>query len=286
VSVLSLGDLVRAWNEFFFAPASPLPLAYFRIVFGVVLTIESLGLLRWGNHLFHPRGVRGIDPDDNRVRWVFCLHSISCICLSFGLLTRLAAAVIFVNFCFRTRRNWLVIQGGDNVAKLMSLLLVFSNCGGALSIDAHFGWHLIGGESQLAPQWPQRLMQLEVSIIYLRTASWKLRATEWLDGTAAFHALHRNINLRRFFNRRALQSLLSFSPVAALLTWSTLGSEVFVGVFLWFRETRNAAILIAVTMHLSFELFLSIKQFQWMMMTTLLLFLTTQDWDILRELIP
>jgi hypothetical protein len=279
-AALSLPGVARAWAEFFHAPASPLPLALFRIAFGSALLVESMGLWRCGDDLFGGRAL-GVVRRGGDATWLFRLHSLACACLALGFLTRAAAALVFVHFCFRTRRNWLVIQGGDNVAKLLGLLLVFSNAGGVLSIDHLLHLGALGGADGPASQWPLRLMQIQISIVYLRTASWKLRAAEWLDGSAAFHALHRNINLRGVVDRESVRALVARAPVAALLTWGTLAAEIFVGVFVWFDETRYAALAVAVALHLGFELFLSIKQFQWIMLSSLLLFVTARDWATL-----
>ena len=116
------------------------------------------------------------DRSDRMVVWAFRIHTITCLALAVGFMTSAAAALVFVNFCFRTRRNWMVIQGGDNIAKFMSLLLVFSNAGGLLSIDHHLNLRWLGGYSGMASQWPMRLMQIQVSVIYVRTALWKLKS--------------------------------------------------------------------------------------------------------------
>lgn len=42
---MSLRSLLRAWEEFFFAKQSPVPIALFRIVYGTLVTV-TLGLLR------------------------------------------------------------------------------------------------------------------------------------------------------------------------------------------------------------------------------------------------
>jgi uncharacterized membrane protein YphA (DoxX/SURF4 family) len=284
---ISVRDGVRLWTDFFHSPQSPLSLAMFRIGFGTILFTESLGLLRWGGDLFGKRGIQSVLQQttvrsDRIVIWIFRIHTVCCLCLAFGFMTRLAAALVFFNFCFRTRRNWLVIQGGDNVAKFMSLLLVFANAGGVLSIDHWLHLHHLGGRSDVTSQWPMRLMQIQVSVIYLRTVLWKLKANEWLDGSAVFYAVYRNPNVRRLFYEVGAYSWFACAPFAACLTWFTLTGELFTGIFLWFQETRNAALVVAAVMQLGFGLVFSIKQFQWLMLVSLLLFLTAQDWLTLR----
>jgi uncharacterized membrane protein YphA (DoxX/SURF4 family) len=284
---ISFRSAALSFVDFFHAPASPLPLAVFRIAFGIVLLIESLGLLRWGPHLFANAELRGgAGPlDSKRIAWLFRIHTLSCVCLALGLFTRIAAALVFLNFCFRSRRNWLVIQGGDNFAKFMSLLLIFSNAGGVLSIDHLLRLRWLGGAPEAASQWPMRLMQIQVSMVYLRTVCWKLQISQWMDGSAVFHSLYRNRSLRQLFRREVVQSLLARAPVTAFLTWSILAAETFIGIFLWFRETRIAALVVAVALHVALELGLSIKYFQWLMLTSLVLFVSPAEWEYLRTLV-
>jgi Vitamin K-dependent gamma-carboxylase len=125
-------------------------------------------------------------------------------------------------------------------------------------------------------------MQIQVSVIYVRTVLWKLKAKEWLDGSAVFYAVYRNLNVRRLFYEVGAYSWFACAPFAACLTWFTLTGELFTGIFIWFQETRNAALVVAAVTQLGFGLVFSIKQFQWLMLVSLLLFLTAQDWLTLR----
>jgi uncharacterized membrane protein YphA (DoxX/SURF4 family) len=141
---VSIQMLQAFWQVFFHSCTLPLTLSVFRIAFGALLTIESFGLIRHGPTLF---GANGLAPVPIRPRgrnkysldyanlfsicemskvWIqslFVLHTLACVLLTAGLFTRLDALLIFLNFGSRFKQNWYVIQGGDNVAKFMSLLL-------------------------------------------------------------------------------------------------------------------------------------------------------------------
>jgi Vitamin K-dependent gamma-carboxylase len=287
---LDFSAVASLWNSVFHTPRSPLGLAVFRIVFGALLTCESLRLLgRSSAELFSLESLAtaGIAPAGYPVtlfsafgngrgwiRIVFFLHTVSCMCLTAGFLTRVAAFLVFLNFASRTKQNILATQGGDYLAKMMALLLTFSNAGGALSVDAllHLTW--FGGSTGLVSQWAQVLMQIQLSVVYLRSVLWKLRVANWRDGTASFHALYRNPS----FRFRKFPPWLTSGPVIALMTWATLLTETAAGILLWFRETRYVMIGIALVFHLSFELFLNLKYFQYLMMACLLLFVPSEAW--------
>lgn len=285
------GDLARLaalWNGFFHDSELPLTLAIFRILFGLLLTVESIGLIRMGHHIYSLRRLapsRGASSNginlfllfansDSWIRVVFVAHTLACLLLLAGLFTRIAALLVFLNFASRSKQNWYVTQGGDNIAKFMSLLLIFSNAGGALSLDARFGWSWLGGLQAPASQWAQRLMQIQVSLVYLRTVQWKLRDPSWLDGTAVFHALHRNPHLRF----QTLPAWIESGPAIAALTWGTLLVEGSAGTLTWVSDTRYVAILSAAVFHAGMEVFLKVKYFQYMMMVCLVLFVPSSEW--------
>jgi uncharacterized membrane protein YphA (DoxX/SURF4 family) len=291
----TLAGLGALWNAFFHYPDLPLSLAVFRILFGVLLATESVGLIRAGHELFSSARLAParesiptrFGPLDARInlflffcnsnywiRTVFIIHTAACISLACGLFTRIAALMVFLNFASRSKQNWYITQSGDNVAKFLSLLLIFSNAGGALSLDSYFGLSWLGGATFAASQWPLRLMQVQISIVYLRTVQWKLRDPSWIDGTAVFHALHRNPHLR--WNH--LPKWTSSGALVALMTWGTLLTEGAIGIFVWFRDTRWIGILVAVAFHGTLEVFLKLKYFQYMMIICLVLFVPSATW--------
>jgi hypothetical protein len=292
---VSIPMLEGLWQNFFHFCTVPLTLSIFRVAFGALLIVESIGLIRHGPMLF---GTDGLAPVPVRahgrnqysleyinlfslhetsapwIRFLFVVQTLACALLTVGLFTRLDALLIFLNFASRSKQNWYVIQGGDNVAKFMSLLLIFSNAGGMLSLDRHFGLAWLGGSGAAGSQWAWRLMQLQVSIVYIRTALLKLRSKQWIDGSAAFHALHANPN-GRF---KVLPGPLHSGSLIAFMTWTSVLIEFAAGTLIWLRETRYATMIAAVVMHIGFGVFLRLKYFQSIMVVCLLLFVPNYAW--------
>lgn len=287
--VLTFGAIARVWNIVFHAPDLPVTLAVFRILFGMLLVAESGGLLVHGPNVFGATGFvlpesgsslrkmnlftfcRGSGP---WVRFVFAVHFACCGLLMIGLFTRIAAFLIFLNFASRSKQNWYATQGGDNLVKFVSLLLAFSNAGALYSLDSRLGFSWAGGAAAPASQWPQRLMQIQVSIVYLRTLSLKLKSSEWINGTAVFYALYGNPHYRW----HTFPRWLFLGPVIAFFTWVTLLSEGAAGTLIWIRETRYFAMAAIATVHLVIETFLRLKYFQLLMLTCLLLFVPCDTW--------
>jgi uncharacterized membrane protein YphA (DoxX/SURF4 family) len=290
-----LDQLLDLWNRLFHHPELPLGLAIFRILFGLLLSAESFGLIKRGHELFSNQALAPVEarlplrfaPFDSQcnifllfrntdawIRVVFVVHTVSCALLTVGLFTRVAALLIFLNFASRSKQNWYVVQGGDNIAKLMTFLMIFSNAGGALSLDSFLGLRWVGGATGESSQWAQRLMQIQVSIVYLRTVMWKLKAREWIDGTAVFHAVYRNPH----FRWRSLPGWMEWGPVIAGMTWGTMLIETAAGTLVWFRETRYVTILAGTIFHATLEVFLKLKFFQYLSFLCLLLFVPNDAW--------
>jgi hypothetical protein len=286
---LTFRTLAETWNFVFHSHDVPVTLAIFRVLFGMLLAIESIGLTTHGADLFSTAGLalpqqtfsyRGANlftlfhGSRRWMRFIFTVHFVSCLLLTVGLFTRIAAFLIFLNFASRSKQNWYVIQGGDNVAKFMSLLLVFSNAGALYSLDAWFGFSWMSGSALPASQWPQRLMEIQVSVLYLRSCLLKLRVPNWIDGTAVFYALYGNPHYRW----RTLPSWLFSGPVIAFFTWGTLVSEGAAGTLMWVRETKYYAMAAIAAVHIGIEIFLRLKYFQYLMIICLVLFVTSDAW--------
>jgi hypothetical protein len=286
---LTLRTIEETWNSVFHSQDLPVALAIFRVLFGMLLTFESIGLTTHGADLF---GAGGLALPQSAfsyrrtnlftlcrgsrawMRFIFMVHFVSCLLLMVGLFTRISAFLIFLNFASRSKQNWYVIQGGDNLAKFMSLLLVFSNAGALYSLDSLLGFSWMSGSAVPASQWPQRLMEIQVSVVYLRTLSLKLKVPSWIDGTAVFYALYGNPHYRW----STFPSWLFSGPVIALFTWGTLVSEAAAGTLMWVRETRYYAMAAIAMVHIVIEIFLRLKYFQYLMMICLVLFVPCDTW--------
>src|SRR5919198_4400953 len=111
---MSLKSLVRLWNEFFFAKQSPLPIALFRIIYGMLVTITLLLLLpdwlNWyGVHAWVslPTALK-LEPgsrlnlfsimpqSDAWVEGVFWISVGSAILLTIGCFTRVNSILLFI----------------------------------------------------------------------------------------------------------------------------------------------------------------------------------------------
>jgi hypothetical protein len=282
--LIPLATLEQAWHEFFFTPEPAVTVAIFRLLFGVILVVH--GLLLWP-HASLWYGPQGFLPDrqyvqiygrsrftvfhflpnsDLTAKVVLAAFIVAAAALSVGILTTVSAIITFVLLVSIHNRNPAVLHGGDDVLRVMAFLLIFASAGVDLSVDrfATSGRLFVG---EYASPWVLRLMQLQVSIIYLRAGLAKLGGAAWLEGSAAYYPTQVQ-EYRRFPVPRALTSPFWIK----LATWGTILTELGVGTAIWVKEFRFAILLCGFAFHLVLEYFLNLQLFGWTMMCCLLLF--------------
>src|SRR5262249_36412095 len=230
-------------------------------------------------------GLLHIASSDRAVVAVWVLLLLAALALTVGWHTRLAALVVFVAVLSFQRRDIFVFNSGDVVVRVEALYLALAPAGAALSLDrrrtAGSFW-----DAQVRAPWALRLMQGQLSIIYLSTVHDKLTGTTWNQGTAVSYAL-RLTDLRAF----ALPDWLTTNAVLMnLATWGTLVLEISLGVLVWNRRLRPWVLGAGVVMHLIFLLTLAVAFFSAAMYVLYRSFVpheTARSWvDRLRARLP
>jgi uncharacterized membrane protein YphA (DoxX/SURF4 family) len=211
--LIPLATLEQAWRQFFFTPEPAVTVASFRIVFGVILVVHGLLLWPHASLWYGPQGflpykqyfqiygrarltVFQFLPDsDLTARVVLAVFITAAAFLSLGILTTVSASLTFLLLVSIHNRNPAILHGGDDVLRVMAFLLICSSAGADLSVDrfASSGQPFVG--EYISP-WALRLMQLQVSIIYLRAGLAKLGGTAWLEGSAARFCVSPGVGVR------------------------------------------------------------------------------------------
>jgi len=289
---MSLRSLVKFWNEFFFAEQSPVPIALFRILYGI-LVIATLVLLHsdwldWygvDGWLSLPTASRlepghrlnlfTVIPQSNAwVEAVFWAVLASSVLLMLGLFTRMNSIVVFVFLTSLHQRNLYITHGGDTFLRLAGFFLIFAPAGAVLSLDSLIRIRR-GIESpgiQARSPWAQRMIQLQLSLLYLVTFLSKIKGAPWLQGTALFYVYHLD-EFRRF----PLPAWFFRPAVLKLGSWSALALEFSLGVLIWVKEFRYVLLALGLLFHLWLEYSLNIPLFQWDILSAYILFIDGDD---------
>ena len=295
---MRIGSFAMFWNNFFFRKQSPVPIALFRIVYGL-LVIITLWLLRsdwfnwYGTHgwvslataLKMEPGYRlnlfAIFPQtDASVDAIFWIALASAVLLTIGLFTRTSSIVAFVCLNSIQQRNLYITHGGDTFLRLAGFFLIFAPAGAAFSVD-----HLIGvwrgkdaSHIQWQSPWAQRLIQIQLSLMYLTAFLLKMKGATWLQGTALFYVYHLD-EFRHF----PLPSWFLRPTVLKLGDWLTLVLEFSLGVLIWVKEFRYVLLVGGLLFHLWLEYSLNIPMFQWDILSGYILFVDPGDIPLVRS---
>lgn len=285
---MMLTQLRRHFNQFFFQPVSPLPLAAFRIVFGLCV-VATLLLLRpdwldwFGVHAWLTSSTQSVLEPGVRINlfqmlpssdtWIlafFWTFLAFAVLLTAGCFTRLSSIAVYVGLTSIQQRNLLIMHGGDTFLRVSSFFLMFAPAGAALSIDRIIRIRRGVEGAQPAPRspWAQRMIQIELSLLYITSFWWKAKGHTWWDGTALYYITHLP-EIQRFpIPAWTLKPLF-----LKLGSWLALGIELSIGTFIWVRPLRHPILLIGLCFHLCLEYALNIPMFQWDVLTAYVLFI-------------
>lgn len=294
----TLRSLPRAWNRFFFAKQSPLPMALFRIVYGLLI-IATLVLLRpdwlawYGPHSWislqtmqtvEP-GVRinlltVIPQTDSWINAFFWVFLGSAVLLAVGFLTRLNSVIVFVCLTSIHQRNLYINHGGDTFLRVAGFFLMFAPAGAALSFDRLLriwrGKMKSGHErhSPIEPQrpWAQRMIQIQLSLLYFTAFCHKVKSPVWRNGTALYYVYHLD-SLRRF----PVPAWFLRPTMLRWAGWSAIALELCLGVLIWVKSLRYFLLTLGLLFHLSLEYSLNISLFQWDVLSGYILFIDPAD---------
>ncbi len=248
----------RAWERFFFQPTSVATLAVVRIAFGIVAFGWMASLAPDLMNFFGKRGLVPAQPSnrfwigvlspaapDWLVYAVFAVTLISAACLIVGYRTRIAAALVFVGILSFERRNPFVFNAGDVLVRNLAFYVMLAPSGVALSLDA---WRRARDKIWEFPKrapWALRLIQIQLSVVYVATVWAKVRGNDWNNGTAVSFALRLD-DLARI----AVPSWFATSTVVSnLLTFATLAIEASLAILVWNRKARPWVLGAGVLMH-------------------------------------
>ena len=249
--------VLEAWRRFWFAPEPAYPLGLVRIAFGALVVAWTVSLLPDLYVLFGEQGVMPNQPEWDYVWGLFGIASsdhalligwvvllVSAVALTLGWHSRMAALAVFVLIHSFQVRNPFVFNSGDGLIRVVALVLVFSSCGAALSLDRRRASGSFWSAELRAP-WAIRLLQVQLSLVYLSTVNAKLAGDSWREGTAVSYAL-------RYDDMLIVSPphwLTSNALLMNVATWGTLALELAIGILVWVKPLRRWVLGAGLLMH-------------------------------------
>jgi hypothetical protein len=273
----------RAWERFFFAPHSVAPLVLVRVAYGCVLVAWTLSLAPDVSAFFSDRGLIPQPPplaygawdllhivDSPVAAWtLWAVLLVAGGCIVIGWHTRLAAFAGFVVVTSFERRNFGVFNAGDGLIRILAAYLMLSHAGAAVSLDSRRAgrdpWEFVH-----RPAWALRLMQIQLSVIYLASVAEKLSGSTWRHGTALSFALRLD-DLHRL---PLPAGLADQSVIVGMGTFAALAVEIAVPICVWIPRLRLPAMLAGVALHVGIAYSMRVGFFGAIMLTLYLAFVS------------
>ena len=164
-------------------------------------------------------------------------------------------------------------SGADVLLMLVAFLLMLSPCGSACSLDAVRRDRKLGGPSSaLVAPWTQRLIAIQVTVVYFCTAMLKARGESWSDGTALHYILN-NAEARRF-----TLGLTAYPTVLSAMTLGAMYLEFALTFLLWVRAARPFMIASGLALHAGIALTVNIPIFGELIVACYLAYLSPTEW--------
>ena len=277
----TLRDLDRFW----FGYGSPLPMGVFRALIGFVITLDLLMKLPDWEAWYGERGyvpswigamylsakvpVAGrvsiprfsplIGVTDDRIALaVYLAIIVAAVLTTIGLFTRVSSILLALGIIALHHRDAIILHGGDSVIRLSAMYLAVAPCGLAFSLDARRR----GTPAPEVSEWPRRLVQFNMALIYF-TATWgKYFGTYWKNGLATWFPARLNE-----FKRFPVPGFFNDLPFVYLTTYGTLAVEFSLAILVWFRPLRKWVLMAGMMLHGFIEWSMNIPLFAFAMIS-------------------
>jgi hypothetical protein len=281
----------QAWQSFWFQPQPMYTLGVVRMAFGALAILWGLWLLPMRDGLLDANGVTPTQPSTAHTWGLFAVWNtngamligivvlvLAAFALLIGWHSRLAAILVFILIMSFERRIPLAFNSGDALVRIEALFIAISPCGAALSLDQR---RTTGSfwSAQTRPNWPIRLLQVQLSIIYIAAAQVKLSGEPWLHGTAVSYVL-RLEDMQRVI---APEWFATNALAMNMLTWGTIAVELAVGILVWFPRFRPWVLAAGVLMHLLIDAYVQVGIFSYAMFVMYFAWLSPETAKLLPQ---
>lgn len=304
-----------AWNEFWFSPADPRPLAAVRIATGVTLLLYVLSWWNapdWlGSNGLLParatdaildvqqmeegtvvlRGLNVLGDSPAVVTTMQVLLGLAAVLLAAGCLTRVSAVAALLLFLWFAHRGTVVSGGSEPILAALLFYLAWSPCQLVWSVDAWWRQMRAGSDNKpAAPTGPsvlppaslvaniaQRLIQLHLACLVFAMVAAKLPGPVWWDGEAVWYLTANTLSrpVDLTFLRGKTLLINAWTHAIVLV-------EVLFPFAIWIRWSRGIVLAVAGIVWLSLPLLTGEWLFPFAMAAGLLAFFPA-DWFGRRE---
>lgn len=253
---------------------SPLPLAVFRICFGLLMLVSTVRfwLKGWIEQLylkptffFTYYGFEWVLPLPYPFMYglFFCI-GLAALLIALGLFYRIASVLFFLSFTYIELIDKTNYLNHYYLVSLLSFLLIFIPANCCLSLDIFFK---IREKQNEIPNYYLFIIKLQLALVYFFAGIAKINS-DWL-----LEALPMRIWLPTKSDMPLIGSFFAYPLTAYLFSWAGMLFDVSIGFLLWWKRTSIFAYLLVLVFHLlTALLFPQIGMFPFMMILFTLIF--------------
>ncbi len=271
---MKLKAAVRQWSNYLLAEINPAGLVSFRIVFGLIMSLDMLLYL-----LMNRVHSKYIDPQflflyihsmarpaPALLEALFAALAVAALFMAIGLFYRFSAWFFCLGLTYIFLLDRAQYLNHMYLMCLLSLLLAVSQAGHCFSLDNY----LRKNPNLPVPRWNHFLLRFQLFVVYLYGAIWKLNP-DWLRGEPQ----------RFWFTNRAAEpfigGIVSQEWFVWLVTYGGILTDFTLPFLLIFPRTFWYGVAIATFFHTTNSLLFDIGVFPWLMLGTIVLF-PPPDW--------
>jgi hypothetical protein len=251
---------LAAWNSWWFAPASPYPLAAFRVLLGLFLVVYLGSLVPHASLLFSSEGVYvpylvpDYAPSPRIAVPLFSALWLASLALLMGFRTRVTIPILLVLYLYHYFLAFAVKHSSfERLIVIYILALMQSDCDAVWSVSPPRAATGAG-----TVQFAGRLVRFQTVMLYLGAGLWKAVNPAWATGAMLYTTLQRMWATPLAF--RIVR--LGFSEATwTFATHCVVATELLLAVLLFFRRTRPIGIAVGCAFHLANTLILYIPEF-------------------------
>ncbi|MBP7578935.1 MAG: HTTM domain-containing protein [Candidatus Obscuribacter sp.] len=294
---MKLSSLYGYWRDFWFAPEGTLTIGIYRILYGIL--ILQIALVHLNGRFSEWYGNQAVIPLPTVIKhfWyneprfdLFLLFPqteptftifyfvlvLSAFCLTFGLFSNFSAMLVWLLLLSMHHQDPYNINGGDAFLRAVGPFLALSHCGDHFSLDAIIDKKRGITRPERRAPWAQRLIQVQLALVYWQTFVCKVSGGQWLDGTAVYYATRLD-DMLRF----PLPLVSDYRPMFTMATWFTLIIEFFGFTLIFVKECKYFVVIGLIALHLGIEYMINLPVFEWAFIFALFTFVESNHVQIL-----
>ena len=259
-------------NKYILKSVEAVPLAVFRILFGVMMIIS---IIRFWSHgwiyklYIHPKfffsyyGFEWIKPLGNLTYLLFAFCGISALFVALGYKYKWSIVAFFLSFTYIELMDKTTYLNHYYFISILAFLMIFLPANVYYSVDAA---RKKSKRFQSIPAWTINSIKLLLCMVYFYAGLSKLNS-DWL-----FKAMPLKIWLPSKFDVPVLGDFFHLEWVQYAFSWSGALYDLSIPFLLLYKKTRPFAFLAVVIFHVMTRLLFPIGMFPYIMIVSAFIF--------------